>query len=229
MDKQHAVINYEPNTDEHKVKDLGSLNGVSVLLISFFSCFKLLKNTEPWSETLYYNQNCIRCPLSEKICFACCSFTWMINLRFFFFLWLSKNVYLFHNFFQCGFCSSLSCLIMFNKVFYILPILQEKDKQSDKLSIDNAVITQSDRLLPELKITKLVFNPIRKYLFREQGFCQCLFSALEVDLNPVVLNHILHLFADVCQWCQDTGADLRHTENWWQIKVWIWYPLSMVL
>lgn len=29
MDKQHAVINYEPNTDEHKVKDLGSLNGVS--------------------------------------------------------------------------------------------------------------------------------------------------------------------------------------------------------
>lgn len=32
MDKQHAVINYEPNTDEHKVKDLGSLNGVSVYL-----------------------------------------------------------------------------------------------------------------------------------------------------------------------------------------------------
>lgn len=30
MDKQHAVINYEPNADEHKVKDLGSLNGVSV-------------------------------------------------------------------------------------------------------------------------------------------------------------------------------------------------------
>ncbi|KAM3624296.1 uncharacterized protein V6R79_021764 [Siganus canaliculatus] len=27
VDKQHAVINYEPNTDEHKVKDLGSLNG----------------------------------------------------------------------------------------------------------------------------------------------------------------------------------------------------------
>lgn len=30
MDKQHAVINYEPGSDEHKVKDLGSLNGVSV-------------------------------------------------------------------------------------------------------------------------------------------------------------------------------------------------------
>lgn len=30
MDKQHAVINYEAATDEHKVKDLGSLNGVSV-------------------------------------------------------------------------------------------------------------------------------------------------------------------------------------------------------
>lgn len=29
VDKQHAVINYNPNTDEHLVKDLGSLNGVS--------------------------------------------------------------------------------------------------------------------------------------------------------------------------------------------------------
>uniref|UniRef100_A0A3Q1HG42 FHA domain-containing protein n=1 Tax=Acanthochromis polyacanthus TaxID=80966 RepID=A0A3Q1HG42_9TELE len=29
VDKQHAVINYEAGTDEHKVKDLGSLNGVS--------------------------------------------------------------------------------------------------------------------------------------------------------------------------------------------------------
>lgn len=29
MDKQHAVINYEASSDEHKVKDLGSLNGVS--------------------------------------------------------------------------------------------------------------------------------------------------------------------------------------------------------
>ena len=29
VDKQHAVINYEPAADEHKVKDLGSLNGVS--------------------------------------------------------------------------------------------------------------------------------------------------------------------------------------------------------
>lgn len=29
VDKQHAVINYEPTTDEHKVKDLGSLNGVT--------------------------------------------------------------------------------------------------------------------------------------------------------------------------------------------------------
>ncbi|KAM9770547.1 centrosomal protein of 170 kDa isoform 1-T2 [Menidia menidia] len=30
VDKQHAVINYEQNTDEHKVKDLGSLNGTFV-------------------------------------------------------------------------------------------------------------------------------------------------------------------------------------------------------
>lgn len=29
MDKQHAVINYDHNADEHMVKDLGSLNGVS--------------------------------------------------------------------------------------------------------------------------------------------------------------------------------------------------------
>lgn len=29
VDKQHAVINYDPNKDEHMVKDLGSLNGVS--------------------------------------------------------------------------------------------------------------------------------------------------------------------------------------------------------
>uniref|UniRef100_A0A8C8CV28 FHA domain-containing protein n=1 Tax=Oncorhynchus tshawytscha TaxID=74940 RepID=A0A8C8CV28_ONCTS len=27
VDKQHAVINYELTSDEHKVKDLGSLNG----------------------------------------------------------------------------------------------------------------------------------------------------------------------------------------------------------
>ncbi|XP_039994665.1 centrosomal protein of 170 kDa isoform X2 [Xiphias gladius] len=30
VDKQHAVINYESGTDEHKVKDLGSLNGTFV-------------------------------------------------------------------------------------------------------------------------------------------------------------------------------------------------------
>ncbi|XP_053291292.1 centrosomal protein of 170 kDa protein B isoform X1 [Pleuronectes platessa] len=30
VDKQHAVINYEPKTDEHMVKDLGSLNGTFV-------------------------------------------------------------------------------------------------------------------------------------------------------------------------------------------------------
>lgn len=32
VDKQHAVINYEAGTDEHKVKDLGSLNGVSTYI-----------------------------------------------------------------------------------------------------------------------------------------------------------------------------------------------------
>ncbi|KAI4886628.1 hypothetical protein NFI96_012751 [Prochilodus magdalenae] len=39
VDKQHAVINYEPTTDEHKVKDLGSLNGVKVTM------YKILKMT----------------------------------------------------------------------------------------------------------------------------------------------------------------------------------------
>lgn len=29
VDKQHAVINYDTDTDEHMVKDLGTLNGVS--------------------------------------------------------------------------------------------------------------------------------------------------------------------------------------------------------
>ncbi|CAM5151977.1 unnamed protein product, partial [Natator depressus] len=27
VDKQHAVINYDKDKDEHRVKDLGSLNG----------------------------------------------------------------------------------------------------------------------------------------------------------------------------------------------------------
>lgn len=35
VDKQHAVINYNPNTDEHMVKDLGSLNGVSESAFGF--------------------------------------------------------------------------------------------------------------------------------------------------------------------------------------------------
>ncbi|KAK6307172.1 hypothetical protein J4Q44_G00223200 [Coregonus suidteri] len=30
VDKQHAVVNYSPATDEHMVKDLGSLNGTFV-------------------------------------------------------------------------------------------------------------------------------------------------------------------------------------------------------
>ena len=29
VDKQHAVLNYHTASDEHMVKDLGSLNGVS--------------------------------------------------------------------------------------------------------------------------------------------------------------------------------------------------------
>jgi len=36
VDKQHAVINYEEATDEHKVKDLGSLNGVRNVYNKYF-------------------------------------------------------------------------------------------------------------------------------------------------------------------------------------------------
>lgn len=36
VDKQHAVINYDASADEHLVKDLGSLNGVSE---DFLFCF----------------------------------------------------------------------------------------------------------------------------------------------------------------------------------------------
>lgn len=32
VDKQHAVINYDQKSDEHMVKDLGSLNGVSKII-----------------------------------------------------------------------------------------------------------------------------------------------------------------------------------------------------
>lgn len=38
VDKQHAVINYEAATDQHKVKDLGSLNGVSVQMEPGIRC-----------------------------------------------------------------------------------------------------------------------------------------------------------------------------------------------
>ncbi|KTG42257.1 hypothetical protein cypCar_00033200, partial [Cyprinus carpio] len=37
VDKQHAVINYNPATDEHLVKDLGSLNGHIYIFICFSS------------------------------------------------------------------------------------------------------------------------------------------------------------------------------------------------
>lgn len=37
VDKQHAVINYDQDRDEHWVKDLGSLNGVSVSPASLHS------------------------------------------------------------------------------------------------------------------------------------------------------------------------------------------------
>lgn len=55
VDKQHAVINYEPGTDEHKVKDLGSLNGVRMQMKEINTttqCTKLtqVKSSKWWKE-----------------------------------------------------------------------------------------------------------------------------------------------------------------------------------
>lgn len=47
VDKQHAVINYSSNTDEHMVKDLGSLNGVSS---SFFSTKQRVYNRKKTAQ-----------------------------------------------------------------------------------------------------------------------------------------------------------------------------------
>lgn len=57
MDKQHAVINYEPASDEHKVKDLGSLNGVSKMpLVSDNEplCFYSIKTTDSNPAKFHY-------------------------------------------------------------------------------------------------------------------------------------------------------------------------------
>lgn len=60
MDKQHAVINYEPNTDEHKVKDLGSLNGVSVLSdYCFISYLSLILSTKKALSRLVHGDKII--------------------------------------------------------------------------------------------------------------------------------------------------------------------------
>ena len=40
VDKQHAVINYDQDRDEHWVKDLGSLNGVSAYVSATFMLWK---------------------------------------------------------------------------------------------------------------------------------------------------------------------------------------------
>lgn len=46
VDKQHAVINYDQDRDEHWVKDLGSLNGVSRL----GSCLEPPKGPVHWPK-----------------------------------------------------------------------------------------------------------------------------------------------------------------------------------
>lgn len=61
VDKQHAVINYDASADEHLVKDLGSLNGVSdeFVFVLFDYKFKVLRDTSDSISYLY----CIVFPL----------------------------------------------------------------------------------------------------------------------------------------------------------------------
>lgn len=54
VDKQHAVINYDHKTDEHMVKDLGSLNGVSEGSCDYLPQCTVLK--ENWPLCF---QNCV--------------------------------------------------------------------------------------------------------------------------------------------------------------------------
>ncbi|KAL3971849.1 origin recognition complex subunit 2 [Sarotherodon galilaeus] len=74
VDKQHAVINYEPGTDEHKVKDLGSLNGLCFggpyflnLSVSHTNLFTVVRGelTVP-EEALKHEKFTIGLQLSKK-------------------------------------------------------------------------------------------------------------------------------------------------------------------
>lgn len=66
MDKQHAVINYEPNADEHKVKDLGSLNGVSVIYPLLVLSIYCLEKTQPLIWRYMLLQHELNSPHSKK-------------------------------------------------------------------------------------------------------------------------------------------------------------------
>ncbi|KAL1005859.1 hypothetical protein UPYG_G00064850 [Umbra pygmaea] len=60
VDKQHAVINYEPSTDEHKVKDLGSLNGTFVNDVRIQEqMYVTLKIDDKLSTIYYYKSGCL--------------------------------------------------------------------------------------------------------------------------------------------------------------------------
>lgn len=50
VDKQHAVVNYDPATDEHMVKDLGSLNGVSLIMSPAYKLNKGSSQPQPSLE-----------------------------------------------------------------------------------------------------------------------------------------------------------------------------------
>uniref|UniRef100_A0A2K5CPS3 Centrosomal protein 170 n=1 Tax=Aotus nancymaae TaxID=37293 RepID=A0A2K5CPS3_AOTNA len=72
VDKQHAVINYDASTDEHLVKDLGSLNGVSsdVYLASFETYYSLrltlLLDHEKFTIQLQLSQKSSESELSKS-------------------------------------------------------------------------------------------------------------------------------------------------------------------
>uniref|UniRef100_A0A8V0Y6A0 FHA domain-containing protein n=1 Tax=Gallus gallus TaxID=9031 RepID=A0A8V0Y6A0_CHICK len=94
VDKQHAVLNYEPSTDEHLVKDLGSLNGVHQ---SFFKLMKaclgssIVSNSDLeegglvlvqvnfqkvlsrlWTSLYFAASWCNYVIFAYKYCYACC-------------------------------------------------------------------------------------------------------------------------------------------------------------
>ncbi|XP_064132827.1 centrosomal protein of 170 kDa isoform X17 [Loxodonta africana] len=67
VDKQHAVINYDASTDEHLVKDLGSLNGS---LLNFFTMEGAFTNKTFVNDVRIPEQTYITLKLEDKLRFG---------------------------------------------------------------------------------------------------------------------------------------------------------------